>query len=45
MTEELEVDKQERVFEDYKFVTRDDLEKSGLEALLGTEHLRPYSKF
>lgn len=44
MTEELEADHhQERVFEDVKFVTREDLERFGLEGLLGTEHLKPYS--
>ena len=41
LTEELEEDKQP-LFDDYKFVTRPDLEKMGLDKMIGTEYLRAY---
>lgn len=42
MTEELEEERRKQAFDDFKFVTRDDLAKVGLENLLGTSYLRPY---
>jgi ribosome biogenesis protein ENP2 len=42
MTEELEEEQRKHQFDDFKFVTRDDLAKVGLENLLGTSYLRPY---
>ncbi|XP_031569630.1 nucleolar protein 10-like [Actinia tenebrosa] len=42
LTEELEEDQQPTVYDDYKFVTKDDLEKLGLNHLIGTNLLRAY---
>lgn len=42
LTEELEEDHQPTVYDDYKFVTRQDLESLGLSHLMGTNLLRAY---
>lgn len=42
ITEELEEERGTTVFDDYKFVTREELEKLGLEHLIGTKLLRAY---
>ena len=42
MTEELEEGRNQQTFDNFKFVTRDDLAKVGLEHLVGTAYLRPY---
>lgn len=42
LTEELEESKEETLYDDYKFVTRNELEDLGLEHLLGTPLLRAY---
>ena len=43
LTEEMEeAPAQQSVYDDYKFVTREDLEKLNLGALIGTNTLRPY---
>jgi len=42
MTEELEESTQKAVFDDYKFVTADDLEQLGARELVGTKFLQPY---
>mmetsp|Transcript_63455 Transcript_63455/g.138188 ORF Transcript_63455/g.138188 Transcript_63455/m.138188 type:complete len:530 (+) Transcript_63455:142-1731(+) len=42
MTEELEESKQKVVFDDYQFVTTDQLEQLGATNLLGTKFLQPY---
>ncbi|EDV23405.1 uncharacterized protein TRIADDRAFT_50484 [Trichoplax adhaerens] len=42
LTEELEEDQQPTVYEDYKFVTVQDLESLGLSHLIGTNLLRAY---
>ncbi|KYQ88456.1 NUC153 domain-containing protein [Tieghemostelium lacteum] len=41
LTEELEEDKQ-LVYEDYKFITRDEVEKLKIENMIGTGYLRAY---
>ncbi|KXJ07855.1 Nucleolar protein 10 [Exaiptasia diaphana] len=42
LTEELEEDQQPTVYDDYKFVTKEELEKLGLTHLVGTNLLRAY---
>jgi len=42
MTEELEESKQKSVFDDYQFVTNDQLEQLGGTELIGSKFLRPY---
>lgn len=42
LTEELEETKYETVYDDYKFVTKQELENLGLEHLIGTDLLRGY---
>mmetsp|Transcript_31892 Transcript_31892/g.44626 ORF Transcript_31892/g.44626 Transcript_31892/m.44626 type:complete len:710 (+) Transcript_31892:188-2317(+) len=42
LTEELEESRETTVYEDYKFVTREQLEQWGVADLIGTEALRPY---
>ncbi|XP_015755541.1 PREDICTED: nucleolar protein 10-like [Acropora digitifera] len=42
LTEELEEDEQPTVYDDYKFVTKQDLENLGLSHLMGTNLLRAY---
>mmetsp|Transcript_23934 Transcript_23934/g.74475 ORF Transcript_23934/g.74475 Transcript_23934/m.74475 type:complete len:539 (+) Transcript_23934:90-1706(+) len=42
ITEELEESKQKAVFDDYKFVTQEDLEQLGAKELVGTKFLQPY---
>lgn len=42
LTEELEEDQQPTVYDDYKFVTKQDLENLGLSHLMGTNLLRAY---
>lgn len=42
LTEELEESNTETVYDDYKFVTKAELESLGLEHLLGTKLLRAY---
>lgn len=42
ITEELEESKQQQVFDDFKFVTQDDLEQLGASDLVGTKFLQPY---
>ncbi|XP_049849680.1 nucleolar protein 10-like [Schistocerca gregaria] len=42
ITEELEPDQQKYVYQDYKFVTREELERLGIEKLIGTPYLRGY---
>merc|ERR1712187_1016721 len=42
MTEELEESKQKVVFDDYQFVTADQLEQLGAKELIGTKFLQPY---
>ncbi|CAJ0848375.1 6327_t:CDS:2, partial [Entrophospora sp. SA101] len=42
LTEELEENPQQNIYDDYKFVTRKELEKLGMEHLIGTNILRPY---
>jgi len=42
LTEELEEGKQSTVYDDYKFVTRKDLDALGLDHLVGTPVLRAY---
>lgn len=42
LTEELEEDQQPTVYDDYKFVTKQDLESLGLSHLMGTNLLRAY---
>ncbi|KAF2069004.1 hypothetical protein CYY_009680 [Polysphondylium violaceum] len=41
LTEELEEDKQ-LVYEDYKFITRDEVEKYGIQDMVGTGYLKAY---
>eukprot|EP01119_Soliformovum_irregulare_P023687 TRINITY_DN8323_c0_g1_i1.p1 TRINITY_DN8323_c0_g1~~TRINITY_DN8323_c0_g1_i1.p1 ORF type:complete len:560 (-),score=139.40 TRINITY_DN8323_c0_g1_i1:282-1961(-) len=41
LTEELEED-QQSVFEDYKFITREQCEQFGFANMIGTEYLKPY---
>jgi len=41
LTEELEEDKQ-LVYEDYKFITRDEVEKYGIQDMIGTGYLKAY---
>jgi ribosome biogenesis protein ENP2 len=40
LTEELEEEKNQTVYQDYKFVTREDLERLGVTNLIGTPYLR-----
>jgi ribosome biogenesis protein ENP2 len=42
ITEELEEEKQNVIYQDYKFVTRQELEKLGVTKLIGTPYLRAY---
>lgn len=42
LTEELEEQRQNVVYENYQFVTRNELESIGLEQLIGSDLLRPY---
>jgi len=42
ITEELEESKQQQVFDDFKFVTQDDLDQLGANDLVGTKFLQPY---
>ncbi|CAE7236836.1 nol10 [Symbiodinium sp. CCMP2592] len=42
ITEELEESKQKTVFEDFQFVTKDQLEQLGATELVGTKYLQPY---
>jgi len=42
ITEELEESTQKAVFDDYKFVTADDLEQLGAKELIGSKFLQPY---
>lgn len=42
LTEELEESNTENVYDDYKFVTKTELESLGLEHLVGTNLLRAY---
>jgi len=42
MTEELEESKQRTVFDDYEFVTAEQLEQLGANELIGTKYLQPY---
>lgn len=42
ITEELEESKQKSVYEDYQFVTMEDLEQLGASELVGTKFLHPY---
>eukprot|EP00928_Gymnodinium_smaydae_P072503 TRINITY_DN55854_c0_g1_i1.p1 TRINITY_DN55854_c0_g1~~TRINITY_DN55854_c0_g1_i1.p1 ORF type:complete len:575 (+),score=134.67 TRINITY_DN55854_c0_g1_i1:82-1725(+) len=42
MTEELEESKQKSVYDDYQFVTNDELESLGATELIGTKFLQPY---
>mmetsp|Transcript_20232 Transcript_20232/g.60959 ORF Transcript_20232/g.60959 Transcript_20232/m.60959 type:complete len:537 (-) Transcript_20232:58-1668(-) len=42
ITEELEESTQKAVFDDYKFVTADDLEQLGAAELIGSKFLQPY---
>eukprot|EP00871_Galdieria_phlegrea_P005591 jgi/Galph1/6032/GphlegSOOS_G4659.1 len=42
LTEELEEQKQPMVYENYQFVTQQELESIGLQHLIGSELLRPY---
>merc|ERR1719230_666189 len=42
MTEELEESKQKSVFDDYQFVTAEQLEQLGASELIGTKFLQPY---
>lgn len=42
ITEELEESTQKAVFDDYKFVTADDLEQLGAKELVGSKFLQPY---
>lgn len=42
LTEELEDDNQSIMYDDYKFVTRNELESFGLNKLIGTPYLRAY---
>lgn len=42
LTEELEEKDYENVYDDYKFVTKQELETLGLEHLIGTDLLRAY---
>eukprot|EP01117_Protostelium_nocturnum_P012106 TRINITY_DN4437_c0_g1_i1.p1 TRINITY_DN4437_c0_g1~~TRINITY_DN4437_c0_g1_i1.p1 ORF type:complete len:689 (-),score=249.77 TRINITY_DN4437_c0_g1_i1:59-2125(-) len=41
LTEELEEDKQ-TLYDDYKFVTNEDLKRLGLERMIGSHYLKPY---
>jgi len=42
LTEELEEDPQQTLYDDYKFVTREELNRLGLSKLIGTEYLKAY---
>eukprot|EP01112_Ceratiomyxa_fruticulosa_P006097 TRINITY_DN1689_c0_g1_i2.p1 TRINITY_DN1689_c0_g1~~TRINITY_DN1689_c0_g1_i2.p1 ORF type:complete len:678 (+),score=129.77 TRINITY_DN1689_c0_g1_i2:454-2487(+) len=42
ITEELSTENSSSIYEDYKFVTRDELAKLGMTKLLGTEYLKAY---
>ena len=42
LTEEMEEANDTSVYDDYKFVTKDDLERLSLGSLVGTNILRPY---
>jgi hypothetical protein len=42
LTEELEETQRNEVYEDYKFVTREELHAAGLEGLVGTNMLKAY---
>mmetsp|Transcript_24421 Transcript_24421/g.53070 ORF Transcript_24421/g.53070 Transcript_24421/m.53070 type:complete len:529 (-) Transcript_24421:62-1648(-) len=42
MTEELEESKKKEVFDDYKFITTDELHQLGATELVGTKFLQPY---
>ena len=42
LTEELEEEKTSTVYEDFKFLTKLDIEELGAASLVGTEHLRAY---
>lgn len=42
LTEELEESTTENIYDDYKFITKSELESLGLEHLLGTNLLRAY---
>lgn len=42
ITEELEESKQKTIFEDFQFVTKDELEQLGATELVGTKYLQPY---
>eukprot|EP00931_Biecheleriopsis_adriatica_P041216 TRINITY_DN23588_c0_g1_i1.p1 TRINITY_DN23588_c0_g1~~TRINITY_DN23588_c0_g1_i1.p1 ORF type:complete len:540 (-),score=149.68 TRINITY_DN23588_c0_g1_i1:117-1736(-) len=42
ITEELEESKQKTVFEDFQFVTKEQLEQLGATELVGTKYLQPY---
>ncbi|KAH0821933.1 hypothetical protein GEV33_000858 [Tenebrio molitor] len=42
LTEELEESNAENIYDDYKFVTKEELEKLGLDHLIGTNLLRAY---
>lgn len=42
MTDELETDAKQAVYQDFKFVTRDELERLGITKLIGTPYLRAH---
>lgn len=42
LTEELEENNAENIYDDYKFVTKQELENLGLEHLIGSSMLRAY---
>ncbi|XP_063934744.1 nucleolar protein 10-like [Zophobas morio] len=42
ITEELEENYTNSIYEDYKFIERSELAQLGLESLIGSNHLRPY---
>ncbi|CAG8476438.1 8421_t:CDS:10 [Diversispora eburnea] len=42
LTEEMEENPQQNIYDDYKFITRKELENLGMDHLIGTNVLRPY---
>lgn len=42
ITEELEADTSQHIYQDYKFVKRDEINRLGVERLIGTPYLRAY---
>jgi ribosome biogenesis protein ENP2 len=42
MTEELEADRKQTIYQDYKLITREEIDRLGINKLIGTPYLRAY---